>query len=111
LQAGRDAGATSASWVMLRLPLEVAPLFREWLQAWYPDRAGRVIGHVRDMHGGQDYAADWGRRMRGSGPYAELIRHRFDLAVKRLGLQLSQPDLRTDLFRPPPLPGEQLSLF
>lgn len=111
LQAGRDAGATSASWVMLRLPLEVAPLFREWLQEWYPDRAGRVMGLVRDMHGGQDYAADWGRRMRGSGPYAALIAQRFRLAARRLGLDEKQPPLRCDLFAPPPRRGDQLALF
>ncbi|MEM9843324.1 MAG: PA0069 family radical SAM protein [Pseudomonadota bacterium] len=111
LSAGKAAGALAATWVMLRLPLEVSPLFREWLTAYYPDRAGRVMGLVRDMHGGRDYASDWGRRMRGSGRYAEMIAQRFRLAVRRLGLDQPQPDLRCDLFAPPPRAGDQLSLF
>ncbi|WP_306151006.1 PA0069 family radical SAM protein [Roseovarius sp. MMSF_3281] len=111
LKAGQGAGATAASWIMLRLPLEVSPLFREWLAAHYPDRAGRVMARVREMHGGQDYSADWGRRMRGSGTYARMIAQRFDLAAKRLGLDRAQPRLRCDLFKPPPKPGDQLSLF
>jgi DNA repair photolyase len=111
LKAGQGAGATAASWVMLRLPLEVSPLFRDWLATHYPDRAGRVMARVREMHGGQDYAADWGHRMRGSGTYAEMIAQRFDLAAKRLGLDRAQPRLRCDLFKPPPKRGDQLSLF
>lgn len=111
LKAGQGAGATAASWVMLRLPLEVAPLFRDWLSQHYPDRAGRVMGLVREMHGGRDYAADWGHRMRGSGPHAEMIAQRFDLAAKRLGLDRAQPKLRCDLFQPPARPGDQLALF
>lgn len=111
LKAGKWAGATAASWVMLRLPLEVSPLFREWLAEHYPDRAGRVMGLVRDMHGGQDYASDWHRRMRGSGAYAEMIGKRFDVATKRLGLNKEQPMLRCDLFRPPLKAGDQMSLF
>lgn len=111
LMAGQGAGATAASWIMLRLPLEVSPLFREWLSTHYPDRAARVMARVRDMHGGQDYASDWGHRMRGSGTYAEMIAQRFDLAAKRLGLDRAQPKLRCDLFNPPPQKGDQLSLF
>lgn len=111
LEAGRAAGAVAASWVMLRLPLEVAPLFREWLGAHYPDRAGRVMGLVREMHGGRDYDAEWGRRMRGTGPYAEIIARRFDLAVKRLGLATHLPDLPAEKFRVPPRKGDQLALF
>ena len=65
LAAGREAGARAATWVMLRLPLEVSPLFREWLAEHYPDRSARIMGLLRDMHGGRDYAADWGKRMRG----------------------------------------------
>ena len=76
-----------------------------------PDRAARVMARVREMHGGQDYSADWGRRMRGSGTYARMIAQRFDLAAKRLGLDRAQPRLRCDLFKPPPKPGDQLSLF
>ena len=111
LKTGQGAGATAASWVMLRLPLEVAPLFREWLEAHYPDRAGRVMARVREMHGGKEYASDWGHRMRGSGSYAEMIAQRFDLAAKRLGLDRAQPKLRCDLFKPPPQKGDQLDLF
>lgn len=111
LQAGQDAGAQAASWIMLRLPLEVSQLFQEWLATHFPDRAARVMSLVRDMHGGKDYAADWGRRMRGSGTYAEMIAQRFDLAARRLGLDQPQPHLRTDLFGVPPRPGDQLNLF
>ncbi|QIE44684.1 PA0069 family radical SAM protein [Pseudohalocynthiibacter aestuariivivens] len=111
LAAGRDAGAVAASWIMLRLPLEVAPLFKEWLAEHYPDRAGRVMGHVRDMHGGKDYDARWGQRMRGTGPYAEMVARRFDVAVRRLGLDRALPALRTDLFRAPAQKGDQLALF
>lgn len=111
LAAARDAGAMAASWVMLRLPREVSPLFREWLASHCPDRAGRVMRLVREMHGGRDYAADWGRRMRGSGAHAGMIARRFDIAVKRLGLAHHAPPLRTDLFARPPRVGDQLSLF
>jgi len=111
LEAGQQAGASAASWIMLRLPREVSPLFQEWLHGHYPDRAARVMGHVRDMHGGQDYDAQWGRRMRGEGPYAQIIAARFKQAVKHLGLDTAQPDLRRDLFQPPPRKGDQMSLF
>jgi len=110
LGASAEAGACFASWIMLRLPQEVSPLFREWLATHYPDRLNRVMSKVRDMHGGQDYRADWGKRMRGEGPYAAMIGQRFDLACKRLGLTKQAPPLRTDLFA---VPGraQQLSLF
>ena len=111
LKAGRDAGAVAASWVMLRLPLEVAPLFREWLEQHYPDRASRVMGHVRAMQGGKDYDATFGTRMRGTGPYAEMIAQRFDAALRRYGYARKLPDLRCDLFQPPAKAGDQLSLF
>jgi len=111
LEAGRDAGAAAASWIMLRLPREVAPLFRDWLEAHFPDRAARVMGHVRAMHGGQDYSAQWGRRMRGEGAYAEMIAARFRRAAARLGLDARLPPLDCGQFRVPPRPGDQLSLF
>ncbi len=111
LEAGKDAGAGAASWIMLRLPLEVSPLFREWLAAHYPDRAKRIMGLVRDMHDGRDYAADWGRRMRGSGTYADMIARRFELAARRFDLDQKQPALRCDLFRPPIRSGDQLPLL
>ncbi|MCV6592486.1 MAG: PA0069 family radical SAM protein [Silicimonas sp.] len=111
LQAGAEAGATSASWIMLRLPLDVAPLFREWVEAAFPDRAARIMGRVRELHGGQDYDAEFGRRMTGQGAFADLMAHRFRIATARLGLADDLPDLRCDLFKPPPRPGDQLSLF
>ena len=111
LAAGRDAGAIAASWIMLRLPQEVSPLFRDWLQTHYPDRAARVMGRVRSVHGGKDYDAEWGRRMTGEGVFAQLIARRFEVATKRLGLAHRLPPLRCDLFRLPPRPGDQLSLF
>ena len=111
LEAGRDAGARAASWIMLRLPMEVSPLFQEWLATHVPDRARRIMGLVRGMHGGKDYDAEWGRRMRGSGPYAELMARRFKTAVARLGLSETLPPARTDLFRVPPAKGDQLTLF
>jgi DNA repair photolyase len=101
----------SASWIMLRLPLEVADLWQAWLAEHYPARVGKVMGLLRDMHGGAVYSADWHRRMRGTGPYAEIVARRFDLAVRRLGLETEQPPLRCDLFRPPAQVGDQLSLF
>ncbi|WP_415920563.1 PA0069 family radical SAM protein [Tateyamaria sp. SN6-1] len=111
LAAGKAAGARTASWIMLRLPREVSPLWQEWLGAHYPDRAGRVMSKLREMHGGKDYDARWGHRMRGTGPYAEMVAHRFSLAIKRLGLQTTVPRMRTDLFRPPRGAKAQLSLF
>lgn len=111
LAAARAAGAVAASWIMLRLPLEVAGLFREWLEARVPDRAAKVMARVREVHGGRDYDPAWGRRMRGEGIWAELIARRFDLAVARLGLAAALPPLRCDLFAPPARAGDQLTLF
>jgi DNA repair photolyase len=111
LAAAREAGAVAASWIMLRLPREVAELFREWLSLHYPDRAARVMGRVRELHGGRDYDPDWHRRMTGEGAFADLMRHRFAVAVRRLGLATELPPLRTDLFRVPPRAGDQLELF
>ncbi|WP_239520930.1 PA0069 family radical SAM protein [Pseudooceanicola aestuarii] len=111
LEAGRDAGAGSASWIMLRLPLEVSPLFRDWLAQHLPDRAARVMNRVREMHGGKDYDPRWQARMRGEGPYARIIARRFEAAARRLGLDQAQPALRCDLFAPPARVGDQLALF
>lgn len=111
MQAGRDAGARYANSIPLRLPLEVADLFRRWIQTTFPDRAARVLGRVRELHGGKDYDSAFGARMRGQGLWAELIHRRADLARKRLGLGDGLPPLRCDLFAPPPRAGDQLSLF
>lgn len=106
-----QAGATGANWIMLRLPREVAPLFQDWLNTHYPDRAGRVLGHIRDMHGGALYDSAWGRRMQGQGAYAKLIGARFKRAFTSLGLdQIARP-LRVHDFCVPPRVGDQLSLF
>jgi DNA repair photolyase len=111
LDASREAGATGAGYVMLRLPLEIKTLFREWLATEFPDRAERVIHLLQSMHGGRDYTADWGIRQRGSGPYADQIALRFKLAAKRLGFNGERVPLRTDLFRAPVLAGQQMRLF
>ena len=111
LTAGRDAGARHASWIMLRLPREVSPLVQEWLAAHFPDRAGRIMSRLREMHGGKEYDATWHRRMRGEGPYAEMVARRFDVAVKRLGLGTKASAMRVDLFRAPVPEGGQMSLW
>lgn len=111
LAAGKQAGADAASWIMLRLPLEVSELFQEWLSEHFPDRAARIMGLVREMHGGKEYDARWGRRMRGEGHYAKMIAARFRQSARKLGLDVEQPELRCDLFRPPPRPGDQLALL
>ena len=86
LDSGKAAGASEASYVLLRLPLEVSPLFRDWLAAHEPGRAAHVMNRVREMHGGQDYDPAFGQRMTGVGMWADLLRQRFDKAVARLGL-------------------------
>jgi DNA repair photolyase len=111
LEAARNAGATEAGYVLLRLPLELKDLIREWLQTEFPERAQRVINILRSMHGGKDYTPEWRVRGRGRGPYADQIAARFRLATKRLGLNERNAKLRTDLFRRPVLQGGQFSLL
>ncbi len=111
LEAGRDAGARQASWIMLRLPREVSALWQEWLAVHYPDRAARIMARLREMHGGRDYDARWGHRMRGEGPYAEIVAKRFRVACKRLGLSEAAAPLRTDLFKPPHSDVRQMALL
>ncbi|MBB6181128.1 PA0069 family radical SAM protein [Pseudorhizobium flavum] len=111
LDAGHAAGAREASYVLLRLPLEVSPLFRDWLLRNYPDRYRHVMSLVRSMRGGKDYDADFGKRMKGSGPYAWQIGRRFDMTVKRLGMGRRGLPLRDDLFVRPDGGGIQLSLL
>jgi len=86
LEAARDAGAVSAHYTVLRLPFEVNPLFQQWLEAHFPERAQRVMNRVREMRGGKDYDSDFGKRMTGDGVWADLIRQRFTKTVERLGL-------------------------
>ncbi|MGB7316533.1 MAG: PA0069 family radical SAM protein [Planktotalea sp.] len=111
LGAGKNAGAQTASWIMLRLPREVSPIFKDWLHEHYPDRSARVMARLREMHGGQDYDARWHHRMRGSGVYAELIAQRFRRACRALELDERAPPLRCDLFGVPLRRGDQMSLF
>ena len=111
LQSAANAGAVSASYITLRLPLEVAGLFRDWLLEHYPDRAARVMARVTELQGGRDYNPEFGTRLRGQGTYAEMIAQRFDVAAKRLGLVQDLPPLRCDLFAAPKPVDRQLSLF
>jgi len=104
-------GVGGAGYVLLRLPLEVRDLFREWLRANFPDREKHVFTLIRQMRGGKDYDAKWGERMTGNGPYAWMIRRRFEAACARLGLNQRRADLTTEHFRPPHGSGQQLSLF
>ena len=113
LEASAAAGAQWAGYVLLRLPYEVKDLFREWLATHYPDRAEHVMSLVRQMRGGKDYDSSFGTRMRGTGPLAELLRARFQIACRRLGLGTGrQQPPQTSLFRPPRLErsGPQLAL-
>jgi len=111
LTAAAEAGACAASWILLRLPLEVAPLFRDWLARHAPLKAAHVMARLRQMRGGADYDAEWGQRMRGGGVHADLIARRFTLAVRRLRLDGAAAPLDCTRFAPPPRPGGQLSLF
>ena len=112
LAAAAAAGATAAGYVLLRLPHEVKLLFREWLAEHHPDRAKHVMSLMNQARGGKDYDAAFGRRMRGTGPYAEILRTRFELATRKLGLAASgdRHDLQTGLFRRPAPATGQLSL-
>ncbi len=106
-----EAGASEAGYVILRLPLEVDDLFREWLNECRPERADRVLSLIRSMRGGKTYDATWGRRMRGTGPYAWSIGRRFELAARRLGLNRRKLRLSTAHFVAPAGGGGQLDLF
>ncbi len=101
-----EAGALTARYVLLRLPGEVADLFKEWLQTHVPDAAKRVLTLIQDTRGGAMYQSEFGVRQRGTGPYAELIRTRFKAALRRHGLDVGEPRLDTSLFRPRPGQGE-----
>ncbi len=111
LDAAYAQGAREAGYVLLRLPLEVAPLFKDWLLRNYPDRYRHVMSLVRSMRDGKDYDAEWSKRMRGTGPYAWQIGRRFEIAARKLGFNTQRKHLRTDLFEPVQKGGRQLSLF
>jgi DNA repair photolyase len=117
LELAAQAGASRASTILIRLPLEVAGLFEDWLRAHYPDRAERVLGLIRQCRDGRLNDVEFGARMRGSGPVAELLEQRLRLAVRRLGLDPCRErpegawDLDRSQFRPPRPPGTQLDLF
>lgn len=111
LEASAQAGAVQSHYTVLRLPWEVSPLFQQWLQAHFPDRAQRVMNRIREMRGGRDYDPDFRTRMKGDGTWAALVRQRFDKASARFGLRRKPPPLRTDLFVPPRAPAPQLDLF
>src|SRR5262252_60576 len=111
LEASAATGARWAGYVLLRLPYEIKDLFREWLAQHYPDRAAHVMSLIRDMRGGRDYDSRFGVRMRGTGPYAQLLSNRFQLACRRLNLNREpRKPLRSDMFRPPGPRGAQLQL-
>ncbi len=111
LDSAVAAGANEAGYVLLRLPLEVNDIFKEWLLRHYPDRYRHVLSVLRSMRGGKDYDSEFGKRQRGDGPYAWQIGRRFEIATKRLGLNRRHLKLRTDLFSPPADSVKQLSLF
>jgi DNA repair photolyase len=113
LDAAKAAGVTGAGFVLLRLPLEVRDLFKEWLMANFPDRYRHVMSLIRQTRGGKDYDAEWGKRMTGGGPYAWMIGRRFEQACERLGLNARKVTLSTDLFTPPRAQetSAQLNLF
>lgn len=109
LEAAAEAGARGAFYIPVRLPYEVAPLFRAWLDEHYPDRADKVMNIIRSIRGGRDNDPNWFTRMRGSGPWSELLDTRFKIACKKHGLNKERLKLRTDLFEPPQ--GPQLRLL
>ncbi|WP_246715250.1 PA0069 family radical SAM protein [Aestuariivirga litoralis] len=111
LKAARNAGVKEAGYTMLRLPLEVKEVFKDWLEKDYPDRAAKVMSLVRSVRGGKENDPNFGTRMGGQGPYAWAIGRRFQLASERLGLNTARVKLRTDLFTKPPQKGEQMSLI
>ena len=110
LEACRDAGARSAGYVLLRLPHELKDIWREWLQLHFPERAAHVMSLVNQMRGGKDYESGFGTRMRGTGPFAQLVAQRFRKATARLGFE-RLPPLDTTAFVPPRPASPQGSLF
>jgi len=108
LEAAAEAGARGAFYIPVRLPYEVAPLFRAWLEEHYPDRAAKVMSIIRSLRGGRDNDPNWFTRMQGSGPWADLLKTRFQIAAAKHGFNKEKLKLRTDLFRPPEGPQMRL---
>ena len=111
LEAAAAAGARTAGYILLRLPHEVKEIFSEWLTTHYPLKAAHVLSLVRQTHGGRLYDSEFGTRMKGDGPYADLLRRRFETASRRLGLLKRDLDLDVTQFRVPPRAGDQPGLF
>ncbi|MDP3827393.1 MAG: PA0069 family radical SAM protein, partial [Polaromonas sp.] len=111
LQAAFEAGARTAFYTVVRLPWEVAPLFKQWLALHYPQRADRIMARIQEMRGGKDYDSDFASRMKGSGMWADLIKQRFEKTCHRLGLNRQRTELDFSQFRPPVRPSAQGSLF
>jgi DNA repair photolyase len=111
LESAQAQGAAEAGYVILRLPLEVAPIFKDWLLRHYPDKYRHVMSLVRSMRDGKDYDSEWSKRMKGTGPYAWQIGRRFEIAAKRLGLNVEKRSLRNDLFLGGDRESEQLILI
>lgn len=111
LEAASLHGATSAYYIILRLPLDVKQLFSEWLAKHFPDRARHVLSILKSMHGEKLYDAKFGTRMKGTGPYAKMLQNRFTHATKRFGLKKNSPQLSTQYFVKATQPQAQLDLF
>ena len=111
LEAAADAGASWAGYILVRLPLEIKELFDGWLDRHVPLKKQRVLNLIRSTRGGKLYESQFGTRMRGTGAYADLLRRRFEVATRRLGLDGPRPELDTSRFRVPPRAGDQLSLL
>ena len=111
LEAIAETGVRHAGYVLLRLPLELKDLFREWLIENFPDRYCHVINLIRETRGGKDYDSSWGKRQTGSGPIAWMIGRRFEVACERLGFNLTSVETTTEHFKPPRPSAEQLDLF
>jgi len=111
LEAVAAAGVRHAGYVLLRLPLEVRDLFREWLMTNFPDRYRHVFKLIRDMRGGKDYDSTFGQRQTGTGPIAWMIGRRFEVACEKLGFNAAKHKITTEHFRPPRPGAKQLDLF
>ncbi|HAD29986.1 MAG TPA: radical SAM protein, partial [Methylophaga sp.] len=108
VKAVTDAGALDVNYILLRLPLEVSPLFENWLQTHRPDQAQHILNRIHDLRGGKNNDPRFGHRLRGEGIFADLLAQRFRNITKKLQIDSKLAPLRQDLFQ---APGQQLSLF